>query len=67
MGKTCAQIDVPQLSLVLLTGLLRSDFPSEKSYLQWKIRQVNWFNYYCYSFFIFVAFSSVSFLLHIPN
>lgn len=43
MGKACAQIDVPQLSLVLLTGLLRSDFPSEKSYLQWKIRQANVF------------------------
>ncbi|KAL1547598.1 protein unc-13 isoform X2 [Salvia divinorum] len=43
MGKVCAQIDVPQLSLVLLTGLLRSDFPSEKSYLHWKSRQVNIF------------------------
>ncbi|XP_047945156.1 protein unc-13 homolog isoform X1 [Salvia hispanica] len=43
MGKVCTQIDVPQLSLVLLTGLLRSDFPSEKSYLHWKSRQVNIF------------------------
>ncbi|XP_057764080.1 protein unc-13 homolog isoform X2 [Salvia miltiorrhiza] len=43
MGKACAQIDVPQLSLVLLTGLLRSDFPSEKSYLHWKSRQANIF------------------------
>ncbi|KAH6758083.1 hypothetical protein C2S52_023025 [Perilla frutescens var. hirtella] len=43
VGKTYAQIDVPQLSLVLLTGLLRSDFPSEKSYLHWKNRQANVF------------------------
>ncbi|KAI3468779.1 hypothetical protein Pfo_025442 [Paulownia fortunei] len=41
MGKSCGQINVPQLSLVLLTGLLRSDFPSDKSYLHWKNRQAN--------------------------
>ncbi|KAL3818096.1 hypothetical protein ACJIZ3_004001 [Penstemon smallii] len=39
--KSCSQIDVPQLSLVLLTGVLRSDFSSEKSYLHWKNRQAN--------------------------
>ncbi|KAL0331303.1 UNVERIFIED_CONTAM: protein unc-13 [Sesamum angustifolium] len=38
-GKSCEPIDIPQLSLVLLTGVLRSDFPSEKSFLKWKNRQ----------------------------
>ncbi|KAG8374878.1 hypothetical protein BUALT_Bualt10G0041300 [Buddleja alternifolia] len=41
MGKSSEQIDIPQLSLVLLTGISRSDFPSGKSYLQWKNRQAN--------------------------
>ncbi|PIN13792.1 hypothetical protein CDL12_13584 [Handroanthus impetiginosus] len=41
MGKSSGQIDIPQLSLALLTGLLRSDFPSPKSYLHWKNRQAN--------------------------
>lgn len=40
-GKPCGDIDVPQLSLVLLTGILRTDFPSEKSYIHWKNRQAN--------------------------
>ncbi|KZV40963.1 hypothetical protein F511_25688 [Dorcoceras hygrometricum] len=35
-GKPCGDIDVPQLSLALLTGILRTDFPSEKSYIHWK-------------------------------
>ncbi|XP_011081014.1 uncharacterized protein LOC105164132 isoform X3 [Sesamum indicum] len=42
-GKSCESIDIPQLSLVLLTGALRSDFPSEKSYLKWKNRQASVF------------------------
>ncbi|KAL9177741.1 hypothetical protein ABFS82_01G078500 [Erythranthe guttata] len=41
MGKSYGQIDVPQLSIVLLTALLRTDFASEKSYLHWKNRQAN--------------------------
>lgn len=34
------QINVPQVLLVLLHGVFRSDFPSEKAYMQWKFRQV---------------------------
>lgn len=34
------QINVPQILLVVLHGVFRSDFPSEKSYMQWKLRQV---------------------------
>ncbi|KAL8543750.1 hypothetical protein ACS0TY_004350 [Phlomoides rotata] len=40
-GKVWGRFDIPQLSLVLLTGLSKSDFPSEKSYLHWKNRQAN--------------------------
>ncbi|KAL2544069.1 hypothetical protein Fot_13302 [Forsythia ovata] len=40
-GKPWGQLDVPQLSLALLTGILKSDFPSEKSYMHWKNRQAN--------------------------
>ncbi|XP_073136594.1 protein unc-13 homolog isoform X2 [Henckelia pumila] len=41
-GKPCGEdVDVPQLSLALLTGILRTDFPSEKSYIHWKNRQAN--------------------------
>ncbi|XP_022720063.1 uncharacterized protein LOC111277894 isoform X1 [Durio zibethinus] len=39
--RTHGQIDLPQISLELLIGIFRSDFLSEKSYLQWKSRQVN--------------------------
>lgn len=34
------QINVPQILLALLHGVFRSDFPSEKAYMQWKLRQV---------------------------
>lgn len=34
------KISVPQILLALLHGVFRSDFPSEKSYMQWKLRQV---------------------------
>ncbi|XP_073055673.1 protein unc-13 homolog isoform X1 [Primulina eburnea] len=40
-SKPCGDVDVPQLSLALLTGILRTDFPSEKSYIHWKNRQAN--------------------------
>ncbi|TYK19438.1 DUF810 domain-containing protein [Cucumis melo var. makuwa] len=33
------QINIPQIVLVLLHSVFRSDFPSEKSYMQWKLRQ----------------------------
>ncbi|XVF10658.1 hypothetical protein REPUB_Repub07fG0201300 [Reevesia pubescens] len=39
--RTCGQIDLPQISLELLIGIFRSDFLHEKSYIQWKSRQVN--------------------------
>ncbi|XWS49898.1 hypothetical protein CRYUN_Cryun12cG0042400 [Craigia yunnanensis] len=39
--RTCAKIDLPQISLELLIGIFRSDFLNEKSYIQWKSRQVN--------------------------
>lgn len=39
-GRTRVQIDVPQVLLGLLNGTFKSDFPNEKSYLQWKNRQV---------------------------
>ncbi|XP_043811757.1 protein unc-13 homolog isoform X2 [Manihot esculenta] len=35
------QIDLPHISLVLLNGIFKSDFRSEKSYIQWKNRQAN--------------------------
>ncbi|KAK9277789.1 hypothetical protein L1049_007336 [Liquidambar formosana] len=38
---TCGQIDVPQISLGLLNGIVKSDFLYEKSYMQWKSRQAN--------------------------
>ncbi|EPS63791.1 hypothetical protein M569_10993, partial [Genlisea aurea] len=34
-------IDVPQLLVALHNGILRSDFPSEKHYFQWRNRQAN--------------------------
>ncbi|KAG7028334.1 hypothetical protein SDJN02_09515, partial [Cucurbita argyrosperma subsp. argyrosperma] len=43
------QINVPQVLLVLLHGVFRSDFPSEKAYMQWKFRQVNLLEEFCYS------------------
>lgn len=39
-GKTLGQVDVPQIVLGLLNGMLKSDFQNEKSYIQWKNRQV---------------------------
>ncbi|KAL6556364.1 hypothetical protein OROGR_005652 [Orobanche gracilis] len=41
MGRSLGQIDIPQVSLVLLTGLSKFDLPSEKSYHHWKKRQAN--------------------------
>ena len=38
--RTYGQIDLPQISLELLIGIFRSDFLNEKSYIQWKSRQV---------------------------
>ncbi|XP_038982547.1 protein unc-13 homolog isoform X3 [Phoenix dactylifera] len=35
------QIDVPQISLELLSAISRSDFPTERSYTQWQKRQAN--------------------------
>ncbi|CAL5360013.1 hypothetical protein CsSME_00050374 [Camellia sinensis var. sinensis] len=35
------RIDIPQISLGLLNGMVKSDFPNEKSHAQWKKRQVN--------------------------
>uniref|UniRef100_A0A0A0L2K3 MHD1 domain-containing protein n=2 Tax=Cucumis sativus TaxID=3659 RepID=A0A0A0L2K3_CUCSA len=43
------QINVPQILLVLLHSVFRSDFPSEKSYIQWKLRQVNILEEFCFS------------------
>ncbi|XP_031097776.1 protein unc-13 homolog isoform X1 [Ipomoea triloba] len=40
-GKTLGQVDVPQIVLGLLNGMLKSDFQNEKSYIQWKNRQAN--------------------------
>ncbi|KAL6986195.1 hypothetical protein U1Q18_019563 [Sarracenia purpurea var. burkii] len=39
--KTCERIDIPQISLGLLNGMTKSDFPNEKSHAQWKKRQAN--------------------------
>ncbi|XP_057510564.1 protein unc-13 homolog isoform X2 [Actinidia eriantha] len=39
--KTCERIDIPQISLGLLNGIIKSDFLYEKSYAQWKKRQAN--------------------------
>nr|XP_028954074.1 protein unc-13 homolog isoform X2 [Malus domestica] len=40
-GRTRAQIDVPQILLGLVNGTFKSDFPNEKSYMQWKNRQAS--------------------------
>ncbi|KAL6280297.1 hypothetical protein ACE6H2_017178 [Prunus campanulata] len=40
-GRTRVQIDVPQVLLGLLNGTFKSDFPNEKSYLQWKNKQAS--------------------------
>ncbi|KAI5655545.1 hypothetical protein M9H77_32732 [Catharanthus roseus] len=37
--KAWGQINVPEISLGLLNGTFRSDFASEKSYIQWKHRK----------------------------
>ncbi|KAL0550296.1 hypothetical protein IC582_014804 [Cucumis melo] len=42
------QINIPQIVLVLLHSVFRSDFPSEKSYMQWKLRQVNILEEFCF-------------------
>ncbi|CAH2071252.1 unnamed protein product [Thlaspi arvense] len=39
--RTGEQIDLPQLALGLLVGIFKSDFPSEKLYMNWKTRQAN--------------------------
>lgn len=39
--KTWGQINIPEIALGLLNGTFRSDFPSEKSYIQWKHRKAN--------------------------
>ncbi|KAI7982042.1 hypothetical protein LOK49_Contig1G00007 [Camellia lanceoleosa] len=39
--KMYERIDIPQISLGLLNGMVKSDFPNEKSHAQWKKRQVN--------------------------
>lgn len=39
-GKTRVQIDIPQIVLGLLNFTFKSDFSNEKSYMQWKNRQV---------------------------
>ncbi|KAL0329748.1 UNVERIFIED_CONTAM: protein unc-13 [Sesamum radiatum] len=41
-GKSCEPIDIPQLSLVLLTGVLRSDFPTFSSFRFLLAFLVNW-------------------------
>ena len=38
--KLCDRIDIPQISLGLLNSIFKSDFVHEKSYMQWKYRQV---------------------------
>ncbi|XP_022152739.1 uncharacterized protein LOC111020389 isoform X3 [Momordica charantia] len=43
------QINVPQILLALLHGVFRSDFPSEKAYMQWKLRQANILEELCFS------------------
>ena len=42
------QIDLPQISLELLIGIFRSDFLTEKYYVQWKNRQVIINFMYCF-------------------
>ncbi|CAH9084302.1 unnamed protein product [Cuscuta epithymum] len=39
--RSWGHIDVPQIILGLLNGVLKSDFQNEKSYIQWKRRQAN--------------------------
>ncbi|KAF5729965.1 hypothetical protein HS088_TW20G00334 [Tripterygium wilfordii] len=39
--KMTGQIDLPHISLGLLNGIFKSDFPNEKSYMQWMNRQAN--------------------------
>ncbi|CAK9173062.1 unnamed protein product [Ilex paraguariensis] len=39
--RACGQIDVPQILLGLLNGIVNSNFLNEKSYTQWKKRQAN--------------------------
>ncbi|KAI8020831.1 hypothetical protein LOK49_LG03G03167 [Camellia lanceoleosa] len=38
--KMCERIDIPQISLGILNGMVKSDFPNEKSHAQWKKRQL---------------------------
>lgn len=38
--KSFEQIDVPQITLGLLNGTTKTEFSNEKSYIQWKNRQV---------------------------
>lgn len=52
-GKSFGQIDVAQIALGLLNGTMKSEFQNEKSYIQWKNRQVILINAFCFitSFF----------------
>ena len=45
--KLCDQIDIPQISLGLLNSIFKSDFVHEKSFIQWKNRQVKNKLVYC--------------------
>lgn len=38
--RTYGKTDIPQISLGLLNSIFKSDFLHEKSYMQWKSRQV---------------------------
>ncbi|GAV68924.1 DUF810 domain-containing protein [Cephalotus follicularis] len=40
-GRQCGHIDLPQISIGLLSGIFKSDFVNEKYYMQWKCRQAN--------------------------
>ncbi|XP_042503739.1 protein unc-13 homolog [Macadamia integrifolia] len=40
-SRTCEHIDIPQISLELLSGICKYDFHNEKSFIQWKKRQAN--------------------------
>ncbi|KAJ4954056.1 hypothetical protein NE237_030888 [Protea cynaroides] len=40
-SRTCEQVDIPEISLELLSGICKYDFLNEKSYIQWKKRQAN--------------------------
>uniref|UniRef100_A0A2P2M0R4 Uncharacterized protein MANES_01G065400 n=1 Tax=Rhizophora mucronata TaxID=61149 RepID=A0A2P2M0R4_RHIMU len=41
VARKISQIDLPHISLELLNGIFKSDFPNEKSYMQWRSREAN--------------------------